>query len=251
MKHTVSFLCDIVLTMRNNRGGKCREAVKQVVDAHNAQRHVPVYDRVKPNQITRKLYRMKLKRAGRTPQQIIEYDGYNEDEDEDDKDGDDGDDEDEDADEGNDTLVEPLVPLGRLGQPHGTSDRQLTFQKVANSTFKDVILISFQNFIEDQKLDDTYKMIQLTTMFENKGMSQKKAFDAIYLEVLREYKKKYDFVDKCSACTIGAAQTRITRGRLTNCSIGQTTPAAEAEPYIAQLCISKQAVLIMLLHVTR
>ena len=68
-------------------------------------------------------------------------------------------------------------------------------------------------------------------------MSQKKAFDAIYLEVLREYKKKYNFMDKCSAYTIGAAWTRITRRRLTNSSIGQTIPAADAEPYIDQLCI--------------
>ena len=93
-----------------------------------------------------------------------------------------------------------LVPIvGRPGRPYGTSDRQLAFQKVAHSTFKDVITIRFKKFIEDRNLDDTYKTIQLPTTFENKSMSQRKAFDAIYLEVLREYKKKYDFMEKCSA----------------------------------------------------
>ena len=158
MKHTVNFLCDLVTTMRNHRGSKCRGTIKSVVNAYNVQPHVADCDRVKPNQVTWKLYRMKRKRKT-SWQSVSEFE----------------------ADGDIDTLVEPLLCIDQSGRPTGSSNKQRALEKVVHSTFKDVITMKPKKYIDHQTLDNAYRTIESLTKFENKKPSQKKAFDVIYV----------------------------------------------------------------------
>ena len=217
MKVHVAYIAELITSVRNRTGTAVRGQIKIFVDEHNNQ--CSAGQEVTVMQVNKRLQLLKKREQK-------EANGNQDD-------AADAADSDEDEDEDIHAVVRPI------GRPNGTTHKFRNFKKQVASHFRDNITIQFHRYIRCAALDqeDTELNQDDRIPFEQIGSSQATMFRLIYQDTLKEYERNYDFMDKIKEFTISGARSRISRGRLKHCSVGQYSPVAAAEPYIAQLCI--------------
>ena len=190
-----------------------RGIIKQVVEEHNKTH--PTKEQVTVNQVSKRLQAMKEKRSkpegGSKKRKADEY--------------------------SMDTLVVPLSPAKKkLGRPKGTTNKEMEFRKEVAASFRDTVTVIFNRRLqlqEEKEMDEDHQ-------HEAYNISQAQHFRDAHQLTLDKFKILYpSFVEKIAKFTIQGAHQRIHRGRLKAVYPGQYSPAAEIEPYLAQLRMKK------------